>query len=243
MSKFKCINCKEKFKLDDLTEVDDQFYCDDCYNDLFYECDGCGEDVRKNTMLSFRDCFYCCDDCYNDHIHECDYCNTRNFIDNGEIYYYEAYDGNLCGDCYQEVLFYCERCGEDILIDEADTHEYEGEFICGMCYFNLLIGDGYLLKVLKEFVEFERLIPLPKETLYVWIKYLFNGKFICPCSQCGHRCGYSCPRNLRRCVGNRQYQAINESENRDFIRFYLLRHLINIYNKLSLKPLEFKDLY
>ena len=87
--------------IDELTEIDDQFYCETCRDNGFYQCDDCGEWISSHICLSNGN--EICYSCYeNNGYFTCDNC--------GEIfsndYINEHNDEFFCDDCYREITRY-----------------------------------------------------------------------------------------------------------------------------------------
>ena len=58
-----CENCRDKFSLENLTEVEGGLYCENCISENFYSCEGCGELVYNEDLHSFEAGGYC-EACY-----------------------------------------------------------------------------------------------------------------------------------------------------------------------------------
>lgn len=93
---FICINCEKHFLHESEGKYDDDdWYCQDCFDDEFCICSDCGEYVRQDDTKEVQD-DYVCNECYNDNDYfYCDQCDRHYPQDN--------YGGNgLCEDCYND---------------------------------------------------------------------------------------------------------------------------------------------
>lgn len=222
------------------------FYCKECVSELFMVCSCCDEIYLLTEMKHEGGEFYCLE-CYEESFERCEGCGLVAPHDDGEIFYYESYDGCLCHNCYSENLFYCESCEQDIMFNmEGGAQEINGNWVCSSCYAEIQVESKGVLFILKEFIKFEQDNPFPERTLRRWILYLLDGRFKCPCILAYHQCRISlCPRGLSSCKANDIYQFIQNSE-RKFVRFYLLRKLLEIYSKVDnndfLDSIGYKDL-
>lgn len=88
-----CDNCGDYYEYDDdLTRIDDEYYCDECRDRLFVRCDDCGEYFREGNGYDVEGGEVVCESCYENHYFTCDRC--------GRVLHTDRYacDG-LCEDC------------------------------------------------------------------------------------------------------------------------------------------------
>lgn len=124
-----CANCGNYHNEDDMFYIDDDFYCEECTNDLFVSCEHCGGWTRRDKCFTANDSAYC-EFCYNRFFVECEHCeqaiNKRDAIKDG--------DGNsYCESCFCELFTACAACGDTILQDSAIQSD-SGEPYCPSCY-------------------------------------------------------------------------------------------------------------
>ena len=71
----------EEYRGDDMNLINDEWYCSDCSEELFTDCNECGETVKK------EDTFYC-NECGGTYCTDCK----------------EEKEEGICEDCYEEKL-------------------------------------------------------------------------------------------------------------------------------------------
>jgi len=97
---FICSECGCAVDEDDIMEVDDDIYCQSCYDDEFVTCDRCGTAVRTDDAESDDDHSYC-QDCYYDYYTRCTDCNYIISRDDAE-YPDDDSDDPYCYNCYSD---------------------------------------------------------------------------------------------------------------------------------------------
>lgn len=128
-----CYSCGNTFNPDreNMTEINGDYYCEDCRNENFSYCESCDDFVNIDNIYEV-DGEYLCESCYDHYTSECDICGNRHSDNNLNSYNFS--DGtrkNVCGDCESD-LTYCERC--DIVISNGDEKELNDEILCEECY-------------------------------------------------------------------------------------------------------------
>ncbi len=105
-----CNNCKDHIVycehcgkiMDDREEYtysyNGDYYCDECYYELFRNCDRCGDTIPVDECNWNNDNPYC-DNCYEGMFCECSNCGTT--INRDEAYVLD--DGYFCEECYSNA--------------------------------------------------------------------------------------------------------------------------------------------
>jgi formylmethanofuran dehydrogenase subunit E len=159
-----CDNCGVVIEDDDeIHETPDgDTYCEDCFNENYKVCDGCGEVIDADYAFytnyeclcqsCFDESYFYCDHCgdvteLEDRIETpdgwyCDYCaekkgwtkceNCDEVISTDYAYYYDGHP--YCDDCFHEYYFYCDCCGEDY--DQDEMHDTPDGPVCDYCFRN-----------------------------------------------------------------------------------------------------------
>ena len=94
-----CHRCSATVSEDDATNRDDEWYCTDCFDHLFFICDDCAnvysaDDAREVHHRSY------CETCFDERFTECDVCGS--FINRDEACYEDDGDTTYCSSCYDE---------------------------------------------------------------------------------------------------------------------------------------------
>lgn len=120
----RCADCGYRYNRSELIEVDGEYLCDYCYNEL-PSCDCCGEhhfDSNMNQIYLANDegllrghSLYLCDDCWND----------NEYFDSSEVHYayyrWSRYDYVKVEDCTDKMLT---MLGFDNVAEVQDCTEY-----------------------------------------------------------------------------------------------------------------------
>ena len=129
---YQCCNCGEYVGEDDAYSMDGDYYCSDCYDELFTYCEDCNNHYSNENFTWIEGMNkYVCDECLTEY-YRCDDCGewfTDTYsVDNGEKY--------VCGDCLDKYT-QCDECGEHyedtIYIDELS------QTLCEDCENKLLV--------------------------------------------------------------------------------------------------------
>ena len=143
-----CTCCEEEFEnVDDGRENDvGEWYCDDCYNERYDQCNDCQCEVVSDDTFYDRGDYYC-DDCVDTHYPICDHCGERadnercTTIRNGDRVCEEC-DGRYYShcDCCDEVVpdgdwcSSCDSCEDCCRCDYCpDCDEHNDECTCNWC--------------------------------------------------------------------------------------------------------------
>ena len=241
----KCNYCDKELKeFDDIDVFNGFTYCSSCFESIFGWCELCDTYQPIENFTSVNDT-HMCRGCFINNYHTCDSCDFISHMDNGGIYYYENFDGYLCDDCYPEYFFYCESCEQDIDTNEQ-CYIVEGIYYCSDCYTELITNTTEIRGILKDFIAFEKLNPFPERILRLWILYLLDDNFRCPCGLGNYTCGTSsCPRKRKNCSVSYTYQHFDRfgEKRQQFIRVYLIRKLTEIYYNSYNVNVSFKGLH
>lgn len=76
----KCANCGELLEIESMKEVDGNYYCEDCFNELFTVCGNCGRTVAKDSVtlvnIGCDDEQYVCRECLQRYCFRCGDCGN-----------------------------------------------------------------------------------------------------------------------------------------------------------------------
>lgn len=109
-------------------EAEQDYICQDCYDDNYYTCDECGEVIHIDNSRYINDWIYC-DNCFNDNFTRCECCGEYTL--NSDLY--DTEDGRVCQCCYEDYYIECADCGAIIHRDAAHYDEVSGCDYCGDC--------------------------------------------------------------------------------------------------------------
>ena len=124
-----CDGCEEYHHVDNCTQIGNCWYCEDCRDRNFFECEECGDWEPRENMIVTADGEEVCQYCLEHNYTQCDECGE--WV-KGTI---ETADGsNICEDCKDRYYFECEECGEVYPNDEKV--EKDGRELCKDCASN-----------------------------------------------------------------------------------------------------------
>jgi len=162
-NKKEMIDCKEcgyEIEKEFADSLNGDFYCNDCFSELFFTCPDCGETSEYDSGYCLKNDTFICEDCFEENYIRCACCDNitldcdslqdpdgsdvcRNcFYDNyftcddcGEIHSqdcaYGLHDSTICDSCYCNGYFTCDDCGEIYSTD--DLSSCEDETLCINC--------------------------------------------------------------------------------------------------------------
>ena len=151
-----CFNCNRDLSGDNRIEHDNNFYCDNCFSELFYECAKCKKTYEQNDGLEYINDQMLCNDCFSKNYFHCENCsdatgNKEAIIVNDHSYY--------CPDCVEsEDIKICDKCdkhyGERQLTVVYDEDNHQQHYCdkdiqaanrCNDCfdYFSYKLEHGY----------------------------------------------------------------------------------------------------
>ncbi len=145
-----CDGCGESTDNDDLTEINNEHYCDGCA-ESWSSCEECNEYVHNDDMRCAGDSIYCeschddnfsncsdcgdstrnddlttdsthsiCEDCM-DNWYRCDCCNDLITADDSRS---DGDCGTYCESCFNDSYFYCTGCSEPCHNDNAGRYDH-----------------------------------------------------------------------------------------------------------------------
>lgn len=131
--RIECSECKQILLFDVAIFHAEQYYCPDCYERDFFECENCGSvfDIADKKETPGDGESYC-QDCIDDNYSACYHCEDLTHNDN----MIAVGDKEICQDCLDNKYFYCENCNEYCHNDEhhigSDSCSY-----CSDCFLEL----------------------------------------------------------------------------------------------------------
>ena len=80
----------------------EEYVCDDCANENYYQCMECGEWYSSSKMISDSNNQHLCEDCYCDSYYTCAECGE--FVHQDDCYWDAATDEPYCIYCYYTIV-------------------------------------------------------------------------------------------------------------------------------------------
>lgn len=124
-----CFSCEKEIEEGEEKEVDDEFYCPDCYEEKFRECGECNNIFPFNDLTQIDGDYYC-DDCRDEKFVICDDCGDYCSYDDSRR---TADDGYICEECFGDHYTTCGDCG-DVIRDRNAIDVHSNGYICNNCY-------------------------------------------------------------------------------------------------------------
>ena len=128
----KCTNCGEISDKNAMYEFDGNFYCEECFLELFTVCDECGCCVPNDDItLVNQGCSderYICTDCLDRICFECDHCDR--YYTHSHLWESDS-SISICDGCSHHY-YICYDC--ESIIHEDNIYAHRGEFYCQRCY-------------------------------------------------------------------------------------------------------------
>lgn len=121
-----CDGCNAYHYVYNCTLIGDDWYCEDCRDRYFFECEECGDWESRDDMIVTADGKEVCQYCLERYYTQCDGCGewVKDTV--------ETADGSsICEDCKDRYYFECEECGEIYHNDEKV--EKDGRELCKDC--------------------------------------------------------------------------------------------------------------
>jgi len=121
-----CENCSGSVCEDDAMRHDGYTYCQECYNELFFECEDCYETCNRDEVCVGGD-RYLCPSCFDESFTYCNKCGEATSNDETR----ETRDGDMCVDCFENNYFTCDKCDEVFCNEDHNSHN--GDSLCNDC--------------------------------------------------------------------------------------------------------------
>ena len=100
------------------TNSDGQFFCSDCYHDLYTSCENCEEECVREDAILHGDKYYC-EHCFEKLFDQCVHCGEYESKDDLKWFDGDSY----CEDCYENEIACCDDCGDEFRADGEDYCE------------------------------------------------------------------------------------------------------------------------
>lgn len=129
-----CPECGKEFCHDDEgyygPDEDEPWYCNKCWEKLFFQCESCSEVLPKEEAELGEDGEYYCHSCASGETLICAYCNHA--IEDGDEV--EVHGEYYCSYCFEGALggFICANCGAECTEEDGEEGE-DGEYYCYDC--------------------------------------------------------------------------------------------------------------
>ena len=127
-------------------EEEQDYICQDCYDDNYTTCDECGDVIRVDDSIYINDYIYC-QSCVNDNYTTCSYCGE--YIRYGDEY--ETEEGDVCENCRYDYYEECGECGGVYNRDNMHWDDYNDCYYCDDCVKDRTIKE-YSYKPSPEFL-------------------------------------------------------------------------------------------
>lgn len=111
-----CCHCDDRLTGHDNTYHDGDWYCDDCFTDLFTSCDRCGSTVDNDEAIRTPNDSYYCESCFARVCFHCADCGEAEYNSHGGT---NAAEQAVCRDCTENYT-YCEDCNTTVHTDDYD---------------------------------------------------------------------------------------------------------------------------
>ena len=119
-----CQHCEDNFNEEDMYYINDEWYCEDCKDDLFTMCERCESYIDRNNVSHVNDYSYC-DHCYNEYCTTCDNCGDNILSDDSVLLTYsDESETYVCYHCHKELE--CQIC-------ETHGNLVKGDCVCEDC--------------------------------------------------------------------------------------------------------------
>jgi len=125
---YSCYLCKKEILPEDSSDIDGEFYCEDCKSEHFISCAHCEDLVAVDELCAGNDEPYC-ETCFDKLFIGCSDCGKLIFQDEAT----ETNNGNnVCQECYDANYFICDGCGgiynrdDENYCDRCDVYRCRG---------------------------------------------------------------------------------------------------------------------
>lgn len=125
-----CSRCNN-FALDNtiLQNINDEFYCKTCIDELFVACDKCGNLIKRDSAKCFDDAIFCTT-CFDRDYTECANCDETIARCEAVLVFNRPY----CEDCANDSFFQCVSCGETFNNNDRCNDDNDDCSYCSACY-------------------------------------------------------------------------------------------------------------
>ena len=127
-----CNHCNIELNLSELTEINYDYYCQECIDENFTKCSECGDLIHNDDIKYDNSDNAYCEDCYSDNIIICSHCNDAVHIDDAET---TANGDYYCTDCFNNHSTACDWCGEVHHHDDIHSNDHNQD-LCENCWEN-----------------------------------------------------------------------------------------------------------
>lgn len=123
-----CSCCGDDVLEDEARHVDDECYCERCFDENFVYCSNCDAVVHRDSSYCGADDMDYCEHCFDEMFYECQSCNATIWNEDAVSVCDEYY----CEHCADEISFICHRCGDRVHNDNG--HELNDREYCDDCF-------------------------------------------------------------------------------------------------------------
>jgi hypothetical protein len=127
-----CEHCGDTYCESDCTYIENDWYCNDCYIELFANCVYCEEDLLKEDLIEVYGGELVCIDCLGNHYNYCEGCGEYHCYD--DTVYNGKDDFYYCRECYSSMLHTCSICTTAGLDSSEVVKDHLGQDVCRDCY-------------------------------------------------------------------------------------------------------------
>ena len=129
-----CDNCGDVYPLDEIQKKEGEYYCRDCFDEIFIECSDCGEIINREDTYSTVNGDIICERCHERHHFTCYHCGEIYHINDGvDVINSRNREVVVCRDCSNDYVE-CNSCGAIIHNDISYYREYDDSYYCEDCY-------------------------------------------------------------------------------------------------------------
>lgn len=143
---YTCQHCGDEISEDNAYWVDDEVYCEHCYNELFTRCYICDSIIRIEDAYEVEG-EYVCYHCYEQDAYGCYHCGDVFFRSN-IVYINNDY---YCKDCAEDLFVKCEHCDE--YIEKEKAIKINENYYCESCVSELFYYCEYCDKYVELVYE------------------------------------------------------------------------------------------
>lgn len=124
--KYLCEGCETKHYFDSIITVEHngEILCEDCYIELYNECDACGCAHANEESNYYRDLPYC-ESCFYEYHFYCSSCDEACLLDNNEHYHSDDNPDYYCDECYSYTI---PRTIDNMSLPSYTVHSSSEEF-------------------------------------------------------------------------------------------------------------------